>query len=103
MDLGLLDNEPARPFHEIRLERSQDFRSSLPYYDNTEEKQQELRQTLLVEEDIIWEVHLAREDFPEPLTPVNTVKVPFGISKLRFFRLCSQAPVTRIMSFNILL
>ena len=65
MDLGLLDNEPARPFHEIRLERSQDFRSSLPYYDNTEEKQQELRQTLLVEEDIIWEVHLAREDFPD--------------------------------------
>ena len=65
MDLGLLDNEPARPLHEIRLERSQAYRSSLPYYDNTEAKQQELRQTLLVEEDIIWEVHLAREDFPD--------------------------------------
>ena len=28
----------------------------------------------------------ARDDLPEPLTPVNTVKVPFGISRLRFFK-----------------
>ena len=64
-DLGLLDNDPARDYESIRLEQGMTFRKALPYYDNTEAKQQELRQTTLVEPDIVWEVHLAREDFPD--------------------------------------
>ena len=34
-----------------------------------------------------------RVDFPEPDTPVTTVKVPSGNFTDRFFRLCSDAPV----------
>ena len=35
-----------------------------------------------------------KEDFPEPLTPVTTVKVPNGSFTLTFFRLFSLAPTT---------
>src|SRR6187431_2882257 len=38
------------------------------------------------------------EDFPDPLTPVNTVRRRFGMSTLMFFRLFSRAPTTRIIS-----
>jgi len=37
-----------------------------------------------------------RDDFPLPLTPVNTTSLFLGISKLRFLRLCSRAPLTLI-------
>ena len=38
------------------------------------------------------------EDFPDPLTPVNTVRRRLGISTSTFFRLFSRAPMTRITS-----
>src|SRR5699024_5721719 len=37
-------------------------------------------------------VSKAREDFPEPLTPVRTTNSSLGISTLRFFRLFTFAP-----------
>src|SRR2546421_7518031 len=40
----------------------------------------------------------AREDLPEPLTPVTTVMALCGISTLMFFRLWTRAPRTRIDS-----
>src|ERR1700737_1921908 len=40
----------------------------------------------------------AREDFPEPLTPVTTVMALCGISTLMFFRLWTRAPRTRMDS-----
>src|ERR1700733_5917159 len=38
----------------------------------------------------------ASEDLPEPESPVTTVSVPRGISRLIFFRLCWRAPRTTI-------
>src|SRR5580692_10079317 len=40
----------------------------------------------------------ARDDFPEPLSPVITVRVLRGISTSIFFRLCWRAPCTVIRS-----
>src|SRR5438093_13459367 len=40
----------------------------------------------------------AREDFPEPLTPVTTVMALCGISTLIFFRLWTRAPRTQMDS-----
>lgn len=40
-------------------------------------------------------VSKAREDFPEPLTPVTTVISLCGMSTLTLFRLCVRAPRTR--------
>lgn len=40
------------------------------------------------------------ELFPEPETPVNTVKRRFGISMLTFLRLFSRAPITRMKSWE---
>src|SRR3989337_3400162 len=37
-------------------------------------------------------VSKARDDLPDPDTPVITVMVFRGISRLMFFRLCSRAP-----------
>src|SRR4029077_7163755 len=39
-------------------------------------------------------VSKAREDFPDPDSPVITVRVLRGISMLMFFRLCWRAPRT---------
>ncbi len=41
----------------------------------------------------------AKELLPLPLTPVKTVRVFLGISRLTFFKLCSDAPTTTIWSF----
>ncbi len=41
-------------------------------------------------------VSKASDDLPEPLTPVITVRVPWGISTSISRRLCSRAPRTRI-------
>ena len=38
-----------------------------------------------------------REAFPEPETPVNTVRRRFGISTSTSFRLFCRAPTTRIV------
>src|ERR1700747_1552771 len=43
-------------------------------------------------------VSKAREDFPEPLTPVTTVMALCGISTLMFLRLWTRAPRTRMDS-----
>src|SRR5437879_1830714 len=43
-------------------------------------------------------VSKASEDFPDPLSPVITVKVFRGISTSMFFRLCWRAPCTVIRS-----
>src|SRR5713226_2323052 len=43
-------------------------------------------------------VSKAREDFPEPLTPVTTVMALCGISTLIFLRLWTRAPRTRMDS-----
>src|SRR5712692_3675892 len=43
----------------------------------------------------------AREDFPEPLTPVTTVMALCGISTLMFFRLWTRAPRTRMDSCSV--
>ena len=36
-----------------------------------------------------------RVDLPDPETPVTQLKMPSGISTLRFLRLCARAPVIR--------
>src|SRR5215203_1569932 len=36
---------------------------------------------------------------PEPLTPVITTNFPRGISREKFFKLCSRAPKMRMASF----
>ena len=36
----------------------------------------------------------AKDDFPEPDSPVNTISLSRGKSTLTFFRLCSRAPCT---------
>src|ERR1051326_2714888 len=43
-------------------------------------------------------VSKASEDFPDPLSPVITVKVFRGISTSIFFRLCCRAPCTVMRS-----
>src|SRR5712692_2120534 len=43
-------------------------------------------------------VSKAREDFPEPLTPVTTVMALCGISTLMFLRLWTRAPRTEMDS-----
>src|SRR5262249_55894215 len=44
-------------------------------------------------------VSKAREDFPEPETPVTTVMALCGTSKSIFLRLCTRAPRTTIFSW----
>src|SRR6185369_3968005 len=46
-------------------------------------------------------VSKAREDFPEPESPVITVKRSRGMSTLMFFRLCWRAPLTLMRSMAI--
>src|SRR5690348_8134444 len=46
-------------------------------------------------------VSKAKDDFPEPETPVTTVRVLWGISKSTFFRLWTRAPRTTMLSFDI--
>ena len=40
------------------------------------------------------DVSIANEDFPEPLSPVTTTSLFFGMSTSMDFRLCSRAPRT---------
>src|SRR6476660_3664644 len=42
----------------------------------------------------------AREDLPDPETPVTTVKALFGISKSMFLRLWTRAPRTTMLSLE---
>src|SRR5579871_4008221 len=44
----------------------------------------------------------AREDFPEPDSPVMTTSLSRGIETSTFFRLCSRAPRTRISRDGLL-
>src|SRR3989338_4264672 len=44
-------------------------------------------------------VSKAREDFPEPESPVKTTILFRGISTVIFLRLCVRAPLTMILSF----
>src|SRR5579864_3779109 len=46
-------------------------------------------------------VSKASDDFPEPETPVTTVKVLWGTSKSTFFRLWTRAPRTTMLSVDI--
>src|SRR6185437_2595892 len=46
-------------------------------------------------------VSKAKDDFPEPDTPVTTVIVLWGISKSTFFRLWTRAPRTTMLSVDI--
>src|SRR5215213_2861903 len=46
-------------------------------------------------------VSKAREDLPEPESPVITVKRSRGMSTLMFFRLCWRAPLTLMRSMAI--
>src|SRR4029077_17821316 len=43
----------------------------------------------------------AREDLPEPETPVTTVRVLWPIEKSMFFRLWTRAPRTTMLSVDI--
>src|SRR5258707_6230684 len=45
-------------------------------------------------------VSKAREDLPEPETPVTTVSALCGISKSTFLRLCTRAPRTTMLSLS---
>jgi hypothetical protein len=42
----------------------------------------------------------AKDDFPDPDKPVMTTSFSFGISRETFFKLCSLAPFTTILSNN---
>lgn len=42
----------------------------------------------------------ASEDFPEPESPVKTMSFSLGSSTVRFFRLCSRAPLMSIESVD---
>src|ERR1700691_1827240 len=44
----------------------------------------------------------ASDDFPDPLSPVTTVRVLRGISTLMFLRLCCRAPRTEILVIAII-
>src|SRR5438552_4850090 len=43
----------------------------------------------------------ASEDFPDPETPVTTVRALWGISKSMFLRLWTRAPRTTMLSLEI--
>ena len=45
-------------------------------------------------------VSKANDDFPDPLTPVITINLFFGIDTSIFLRLCSLAPFTKIKSLS---
>src|SRR6266852_8418271 len=45
-------------------------------------------------------VSKAREDLPDPETPVTTVMALCGTSKSMFLRLCTRAPRTTMFSFG---
>src|SRR5258708_11038925 len=47
-----------------------------------------------------YTVSNAREDFPLPESPVKTTSLFLGISKSRFLRLCSRAPLIVILSIK---
>ena len=42
----------------------------------------------------------ASDDLPEPETPVMTTSLFLGISRVTFFRLCSRAPRTEMLSMG---
>ena len=46
-------------------------------------------------------VSKANDDFPDPLRPVITVRLFRGISTSTFFRLCTRAPQTLILSSSL--
>src|SRR5579864_2830586 len=46
-------------------------------------------------------VSKASDDFPDPDTPVTTVKVLWGMEKSMFFRLWTRAPRTTMLSVDI--
>src|SRR5215472_1959958 len=46
-------------------------------------------------------VSKAREDLPEPETPVTTVRELCGTSKSMFLRLCTRAPRTMMLSLSV--
>src|SRR5215831_5231721 len=46
-------------------------------------------------------VSKARDDLPEPESPVNTTSRSLGIERVTFFRLCSRAPRIVIWSVGI--
>src|SRR6185369_11170933 len=48
-----------------------------------------------------YTVSKASDDFPDPDTPVTTVRVLWGISKSIFFRLWTRAPWTTMDSVDI--
>src|SRR5438105_14173152 len=50
-----------------------------------------------------YNTFLISVDFPEPLTPVTTVRTPSGNFTVRFFRLLALAPTTVTASFHFLL
>src|ERR671919_1516451 len=45
-------------------------------------------------------VSKANDDFPEPESPVKTINLLRGSSTVRFFRLCSRAPLMRMESVD---
>jgi len=52
--------------------------------------------TIYAEGQRRYMVSKARDDFPEPLSPVTTVNSSLGISMSKFFKLCSAAPLILI-------
>ena len=40
---------------------------------------------------------MVKEDFPEPETPVTTINLLRGISTSTFFKLCTRAPLMKIL------
>src|SRR5690606_40559020 len=42
-------------------------------------------------------VSIVRDDFPDPETPVTTTSLLRGMPTLTFFRLCTRAPLIRII------
>src|SRR3954471_18768077 len=48
-----------------------------------------------------YSVSKARDDLPEPETPVSTTNLSRGISTSTPFRLCSRAPLMTILSLDI--
>ena len=49
-----------------------------------------------------YTVSKAREDFPEPLTPVTTTSLSRGISRWTFRRLFSRAPLTSMVDLILI-
>jgi len=48
-----------------------------------------------------YNVSNAKDDFPEPERPVTTTNLFLGISIFMFFKLCTFAPFTIILSFTL--